>query len=82
MYRLLIDRDRNTIQYGVGVGLTFVHQLTTDRAETETLLARMERGTLSEMHVWDVIEDWFGLSDEEKQESYSERKDSESSLLL
>lgn len=82
MYRLLIDQDRGSVQYGVGVGLTFVHQITADRTEAEALLTRMERAALSETHVWDVVEDWFGLSDEEKRESRSGENDPEGSLLL
>lgn len=58
MYKLIVSSDG--AQNGVQVGNTCINEITADRKEAEKLLSLLQRNQVSELHVWDVIEDWFG----------------------
>lgn len=60
MYSIVSERKDGFTQYGIQGDTVAIHDITVSLDEIRALLEQCIRCELSETHLQDIVEDWFG----------------------
>ena len=58
--RTTAENGREITTYGVSVGSTVINDISADRKETEEFVRRLNRLGASEIHAYELVEDFLG----------------------
>ena len=61
MTRTTAENGKEIVTYGVSIGSTVINDISADKQEIEDFIRRLNRLGASEIHAYELVEDFWGV---------------------